>query len=176
MRSEALARDSAAHRPDPPSHSLDHRIASLDQFRGYTVAGMFLVNFVGAFAATPLLLQASQHVLQLRRHDHAAVLLRGRLCLSAHVRPPGADRGAGRRPMATSSAACWGWRWWRWWSISARPPAPAPGRSWSTWAPGRPCAMPLEGTWFQTLMHIAVTSLWILPVIRAGVAGAGRAT
>ena len=25
------------------------RIASLDQFRGYTVAGMFLVNFVGAF-------------------------------------------------------------------------------------------------------------------------------
>ncbi len=27
------------------------RIASLDQFRGYTVAGMFLVNFIGGFAA-----------------------------------------------------------------------------------------------------------------------------
>lgn len=27
------------------------RIASLDQFRGYTVAGMFLVNFIGRFAA-----------------------------------------------------------------------------------------------------------------------------
>ena len=26
------------------------RIASLDQFRGYTVAGMFLVNFIGGFA------------------------------------------------------------------------------------------------------------------------------
>src|SRR5262245_14662265 len=25
------------------------RIASLDQFRGYTVAGMFLVNFIGGF-------------------------------------------------------------------------------------------------------------------------------
>ena len=24
-----------------------------------------------------------------------------------------------------------------------------------------------QGDWFQTLMHIAVTSLWILPVIRA---------
>src|SRR5580698_2144989 len=25
------------------------RLASLDQFRGYTVAGMFLVNFLGAY-------------------------------------------------------------------------------------------------------------------------------
>src|SRR5262245_65249879 len=33
------------------------RIASLDQFRGYTVAGMFLVNFLGSYAATPLLLK-----------------------------------------------------------------------------------------------------------------------
>ena len=32
------------------------RITSLDQFRGYTVAGMFLVNFVGSFAITPTLL------------------------------------------------------------------------------------------------------------------------
>lgn len=28
-----------------------NRIASMDQFRGYTVAGMFLVNFIGGFAA-----------------------------------------------------------------------------------------------------------------------------
>src|SRR6476660_10154371 len=27
------------------------RIESLDQFRGYTVAGMFLVNFIGGYAA-----------------------------------------------------------------------------------------------------------------------------
>ncbi|MES2793493.1 MAG: hypothetical protein V4719_28025, partial [Planctomycetota bacterium] len=27
---------------------------------------------------------------------------------------------------------------------------------------------PLKRTWFQTLMHIAVTSLWLLPVIRSG--------
>jgi hypothetical protein len=27
---------------------------------------------------------------------------------------------------------------------------------------------PLKNTWFQTLMHIAVTSLWILPVLRLG--------
>jgi predicted acyltransferase len=33
------------------------RIASLDQFRGYTVAGMLLVNFVGGFAAIPGILK-----------------------------------------------------------------------------------------------------------------------
>ena len=32
------------------------RIESLDQFRGYTVAGMFVVNFLGSFDATPVLL------------------------------------------------------------------------------------------------------------------------
>ena len=29
--------------------SVKNRIASLDQFRGYTVAGMLLVNFIGGF-------------------------------------------------------------------------------------------------------------------------------
>ncbi|QEH33797.1 hypothetical protein OJF2_23260 [Aquisphaera giovannonii] len=33
------------------------RIASMDQFRGYTVAGMFLVNFVGGLTAMPAVLK-----------------------------------------------------------------------------------------------------------------------
>ncbi len=33
------------------------RLASLDQFRGYTVAGMFLVNFVGSYPESPALLK-----------------------------------------------------------------------------------------------------------------------
>jgi len=37
--------------PSPSSSS--QRIVSMDQFRGYTVAGMFLVNFVGGLAAFP---------------------------------------------------------------------------------------------------------------------------
>lgn len=44
--------------PDPPSwppvtipNGSPSRIHSLDQFRGYTVAGMFLVNYVGAMSA-----------------------------------------------------------------------------------------------------------------------------
>ena len=35
------------------------RIVSLDQFRGYTVVGMLLVNFVGGFAACPKFLSHS---------------------------------------------------------------------------------------------------------------------
>ncbi|MDR3619495.1 MAG: heparan-alpha-glucosaminide N-acetyltransferase domain-containing protein [Paludisphaera borealis] len=38
--------------PPPPS-----RIVSMDQFRGYTVAGMFIVNFVGGLAAMPAVLK-----------------------------------------------------------------------------------------------------------------------
>ena len=33
------------------------RIVSMDQFRGYTVAGMFLVNFVGGLQAFPEVLK-----------------------------------------------------------------------------------------------------------------------
>jgi len=39
---------------EPPSSA---RIVSMDQFRGYTVAGMFLVNFVGGLAAFPEILK-----------------------------------------------------------------------------------------------------------------------
>lgn len=39
--------------PAAPAPSSSPRITSMDQFRGYTVAGMFLVNFVGGLAAFP---------------------------------------------------------------------------------------------------------------------------
>src|SRR5262245_51587984 len=38
-----------------------NRIASLDQFRGYTVLGMFLVNFVGSYAAIKSTLPVLSH-------------------------------------------------------------------------------------------------------------------
>src|SRR5438132_14006072 len=49
--------------PDSPTHhspltthhspAASSRIISLDQYRGYTVAGMILVNYLGGFAVTP---------------------------------------------------------------------------------------------------------------------------
>jgi predicted acyltransferase len=41
----------------PADASPAGRIASLDQFRGYTVAGMFVVNFLGSFLVTPAVLK-----------------------------------------------------------------------------------------------------------------------
>lgn len=41
--------------------SQSERLASLDQFRGYTVAGMFLVNYAGSFAAVAAFLPTLHH-------------------------------------------------------------------------------------------------------------------
>jgi predicted acyltransferase len=38
-------------------HALPRRLHSLDQFRGYTIAGMFLVNYLAGFAVTPAILR-----------------------------------------------------------------------------------------------------------------------
>src|SRR5436189_6487230 len=40
-----------------PTPARADRIASLDQFRGYTVVGMLLVNFLGGYKAVPALLK-----------------------------------------------------------------------------------------------------------------------
>jgi predicted acyltransferase len=40
-----------------PRTNTGPRLVSLDQFRGYTVAGMFVVNFLAGFAVTPAVLR-----------------------------------------------------------------------------------------------------------------------
>ena len=69
----------------------------MDQFRGYTVAGMFLVNFVGGLDGLPGGAEAPQRppVLQLRRHDHAQLHVRGRLLVSADRAATAGQAGRG---------------------------------------------------------------------------------
>jgi predicted acyltransferase len=141
------------------------RVVSLDQFRGYTVAGMFLVNFLGGFAVTPAILK--------HHHDYCsyadtimpqflfAVGFAFRLTFERRVQQHGGSAAYRRvinrllglvllsviiytidRPADT------------WAQLTALGPWPVLGRA-------------LKRDWFQTLMHIAVTSLWILPVIRS---------
>ncbi len=55
-------------------HTAKPRIASLDQFRGYTVAGMILVNFIGGFEAVHHLEQARQLRQHLREAHHRELL------------------------------------------------------------------------------------------------------
>lgn len=143
------------------------RIVSLDQFRGYTVAGMFLVNFVGSFEATSLLLKHHNNFCSyadtIMPQFFFAVGFAFRLTFDARVRAEGAGpayRRALQRILALAVVAL---------VIHA---APTVATSWDQLVALGPWgAIRLSArAWFQTLMHIAVTSLWVLPVIRASAA------
>ncbi|MDY3553843.1 heparan-alpha-glucosaminide N-acetyltransferase domain-containing protein [Gemmata sp. JC717] len=142
------------------------RLASLDQFRGYTVLGMLLVNFVGSFAV----IKADVPVLA---HHHTycsyadtimpqflfAVGFAFRLTFARRrdaVGPRAAYGHAARRNLALLLVAfavySVGSRWEKWDDLAQRDAVLL------RWA---------KQDLFQTLGHIAVTSLWVLPVIAA---------
>lgn len=141
------------------------RLISLDQFRGYTVAGMFLVNFLGGYAVCPQILRHT--------HDYVsyadtimpqflfAVGFAFRLTFGRRVELQGAGaayRRVVRRLLGLVLVSLV--------VYSVRPRA----ENWEMltelgiWGA---IADPLKRDWFQTLMHIAVTGLWLVPVIRA---------
>lgn len=143
------------------------RIVSLDQFRGYTVLGMFVVNFIGGFDVTP-------HVL---KHHHTycsyadtimpqflfAVGFAFRLTFSRRAEREGRTRARLRvirrvASLALVSVLIYG--------------ASAPAATWSEFQSLGIIGVlqrALKREWFQTLMHIAATSLWILPWIETRV-------
>jgi uncharacterized membrane protein len=147
-------------RPDPA------RLASLDQFRGYTVLGMFLVNFVGSFAVV----KAS---LPLLAHHHTfcsyadtimpqflfAVGFAFRLTFLRRSASHGAKSAyvhALRRNLALLLVAF---------------AVHNVGSNWKAWDDAKSFDETFLRWWkqdfFQTLGHIAVTSLVVLPVIAA---------
>jgi hypothetical protein len=173
----ALFRSESSSPPGNPAMTtasapaLKPRLASLDQFRGYTVAGMFLVNFLGHFIAAPFVC----------RHHNT-------YCSYADTIMPqfffavgfSMRLSFGRRVMQQGTGAAY-WHMVKrlfglalvaiFISYQADPPWPKDSEhTWETlkqigwWHAVWPHA--IKNTWFQTLMHIAVTSLWILPVIR----------
>jgi predicted acyltransferase len=146
---------------EPPS-----RIASLDQFRGYTVLGMFLVNFVGSYAAV----RAAAPVLA---HHHTyfsyadsimpqfffAVGFAYRLTLLKRAQTRGLTSAylhALRRNAALLLVAV---------------VVHTAGSGWQAWADqgqlDKMLAQWAKREVFQTLTHIAVASVWVLPVIAA---------
>src|SRR5688572_15065415 len=143
------------------------RIASLDQFRGYTVAGMLLVNFVGSFYASPMLLKHHNNFCSyadtVMPQFFFAVGFAFRLTMNRRVEergPRAAYRLALSRILGLALVA-----------ILIYTPASLVS-SWdelTTLGPGGVLQIAAKD-WFQTLMHIAVTTLWLLPVIRSGAA------
>ncbi len=148
----------------PPSAPT--RIVSLDQFRGYTVLGMFLVNYLGSFAACPKILLHTHDYISyadtIMPHFLFAVGFAFRLTFGRRAQTQGlavANWHMVRRMLGLVLISM----------VIYTASAPA-----DTWAGlkeiGVGGILPglLKREWFQTLMHIAITSLWILPVIRAG--------
>ena len=144
------------------------RIVSLDQFRGYTVAGMLLVNFLGGFVACP------HHL----KHSHDYFSYADTIMPQFLFAVGFAFRLTfGRRDELEGSAAAYGRVVRRMlglalvsfvvYTVSPR------AASWQALAEAgfwEVLHEPLKCNWFQTLMHITVTSLWLVPVIRAGAA------
>jgi predicted acyltransferase len=134
------------------------RLASLDQFRGYTVAGMFLVNFVGDYAASPPLLD--HHKTYCSYADTImpqflfAVGFALRLAHTRRVEAIGA-RAATVRVL------------WRvlWLILIGAVYYHLEAKTWIKLFEGD--VLQWFGLLFQTLVHIAVTTLWVLPVVRA---------
>ncbi len=141
------------------------RIVSLDQFRGYTVMAMFLVNFVGGFQASHYLLRHHNtfcsYADTVMPQFFFAVGFGFRLSFCRRFESLGATAAYARvvkRLLGLVLVALVvysvGLRTENWRQLTEM----------GLWDAVKD---PLKSTWFQTLMHIAVTSLWILPVIRA---------
>jgi predicted acyltransferase len=161
---------SAGENIQHPGPEKSARLKSLDQFRGYTIAGMFLVNFMGAFYAAPYLfghrLVFCSYADTIMPQFFFAVGFSMRLSWSRRTQTEGLTRTylhAIQRSVALALIAI---LWY-----GGRPHLPEGVTfewvSFKTIGAWGAIWKQLKVDWFQTLMHIAVTSVWILPVIRS---------
>jgi predicted acyltransferase len=149
------------------STSLRPRLVSLDQFRGYTVAGMFLVNFLAEYKGwvPPVL-----------HHHHTycsyadtimpqflfAVGFAMRLSFGRRIHADGAFAGYHRMVRRILGLFLVAFAVYTEGRVAANWGRLEEMGAWNILFPF------LKREWMQTLGQIAATSLWILPVIRAG--------
>lgn len=138
------------------------RLTSLDQFRGYTIFGMLLVNFLGSYAACPRLLKHSNDYCSYADTIMPQFLFAAGFAMRLSL---GRRRDAsGRIPwvrvlrrilgLATIAIV--------WYTICDFNDILKLLR---TKPHGELLLVLGKREYFQTLMHIAATSLWILPVV-----------
>ncbi len=141
------------------------RLASLDQFRGYTVLGMFLVNFVGGRDAVPAVLK--HHNTYCSYAD--TIMPQFLLAVGFGMRLSflrRRDREGAAAAYRHLAARCLG-------LILLGIVVYHLTGAYRTWGElnARPAGEFLLGTFkrqpFEALTHIGVTSLWVLPVIAA---------
>ncbi len=149
--------------PKETSKSQPERLESLDQFRGYTVVGMLLVNFFGSYKVCP---QVLKHT-----HDYCSyadtIMPQFLFAVGFALR-----LSFGRRMEKQWSVVAYSRMIRRLlglvlislvvYQVAPRATNWDQLREMGFW---NTIGTPLKRDWFQTLMHIAVTSMWILPVV-----------
>ena len=140
------------------------RLTSLDQFRGYTMFGMLLVNFLGSYAICPRILRHTHDYCSyadtIMPHFLFAAGFAMRLSLGKRIEKDGRMPWgrAVRRILGLAGVAI------VWYSICD---FLSIVRMFQTEHWLTVLATLGKRNLFQTLLHIAATSLWILPVIAA---------
>ena len=142
------------------------RLPSLDQYRGYTVAAMFAVNWLGAFAVVPELLKHHRtwcsYADTIMPQFFFAVGFALRLVTLRNAERT-STRAAHRRAVSRSLGLFvfgvllyeFGSPWKDWAALEAT--------GWRGFLSLAVWRLP-----FQALVHIAVTSLWLVPVVTRG--------
>jgi predicted acyltransferase len=142
------------------------RIISLDQFRGYTVAGMFLVNFGGHFQALPAILEHHNtycsYADTIMPQFFFAAGFAFRLTFLRRIAAEGRRRAWAKAVKRSLGLILLG---------AVIYHLDGGVRTWSELQ-----ALGVRGflttafqrDFFQTLVHIGVTAIWILPVLAAG--------
>ena len=151
----------------PASPTPQPRLSSLDQFRGYTVAAMLLVNFLGDYKATPALLRHHNtwcsYADTVMPQFFFAVGMALRLVLLREEQNAGRFLAMARGAKRGLLLMLVGLLWYQ------------PGRGFDSWAllTGTAPAEVLREVFltnaFQALTHIGAATLWVLPVITRGV-------
>jgi predicted acyltransferase len=139
------------------------RLTSLDQFRGYTVLGMLIVNYFGGYLACPQVWKHSHDYLSyadtIMPQFLFAVGFSLRLTVGRQLQTGGTFQSYSRiirRLLGLALVA------FVVYNVSPRAANWEQLKDLGIWGA---LQEPLKRNWFQTLMHIAVTSLWIVPVI-----------
>ena len=144
--------------------SASARLTSLDQFRGYTMFGMLLVNFLGGYAICPRILKHTHDYCSYADTIMPQFLFAAGFAMRLSL---GKRREAG-------GAMPWGRAVRRIFGLALVAIAWYTIGDW-TKIVGKFQSQPVEVAllhlfkreYFQTLLHIAATSLWILPVVTA---------
>ena len=142
------------------------RIASLDQFRGYTVAGMLLVNFLGGYDNLPEVIghhnTYCSYADTIMPQFFFAVGYAYRLTFLKRLARVGARDAAGHVAARCLGLMVVGF------VVYHLDGGVTSWKELRALGVGGVFETAFQRSWFQTLVHIALASLWVMPVIAAG--------